>query len=114
MDYEAIFTPMARIGVAQGGSGAAPPRPGLISFVYGLPDPTTVPTPDLLAATERERFGRLVFLLFQLAGAMVRLAITLPADEAEIMLVDFKQIIHGQLASFRPAETPKYGAQQSA
>lgn len=57
----------------------------------------------LLAESDRERFGRLVFLLFQLAGSMVRLAITLPADEAEMMLVDFKQIIHGQLDSFRPA-----------
>lgn len=68
----------------------------------------------LLATAERERFARLVFLLFQLAGSMVRLAITLPADEAEMMLVDFKQIIHGQLSSFCPAETPEFKAQESA
>ncbi|MBD9375125.1 TetR/AcrR family transcriptional regulator [Rhizobium sp. ARZ01] len=67
-----------------------------------------------LAQAERERFGRLVFLLFQLAGSMVRLAITLPADEAEMMLVDFKQIMHGQLASFRSAEAPELKAQESA
>ena len=57
----------------------------------------------LVAEGERERFGRLVLLLFQLAGSMVRLAIALPADEAENMLVDFKHIIHGQLAGFCPA-----------
>ena len=63
----------------------------------------------LLAEAERERFARLVFLLFHLAAGMVRLAITLPAAEAEMMLVDFKQIIHGQLATFRPADAPEDG-----
>ncbi|NVP55091.1 TetR/AcrR family transcriptional regulator [Rhizobium sp. DBTS2] len=59
----------------------------------------------LVAEGERERFGRLVFLFFHLASGMVRLAITLPAAEAENMLVDFKQIIHGQLASFVCADS---------
>ncbi len=59
----------------------------------------------LIAEGERERFSRLVFLFFHLASSMVRLAITLPADEAENMLVDFKQIIHGQLESFVCADT---------
>lgn len=68
----------------------------------------------LIEESERERFGRLVFLLSQLAGGMVRLAITLPADEAEMMLVDFKQIIHGQLDSFRPGEKMRSGLQESA
>lgn len=68
----------------------------------------------LVAERDRERFGRLVFLLFQLAGSVVRLAITLPADEAENMLVDFKQIIHGQLASFCSAGQDGHGAQESA
>lgn len=68
----------------------------------------------LLTPADRERFGRLVFLLFQLASGVVRLAITLPADEAEMMLVDFKQIIHGQLATFRPADAAEFKAQESA
>ncbi|QRM57293.1 TetR/AcrR family transcriptional regulator [Sinorhizobium sp. BG8] len=54
----------------------------------------------IIGSDEQERFRRLVFLLFHLAGSMVRLAITLPPAEAEMMLLDFKDIIHGELQRF--------------
>jgi 2-aminoadipate transaminase len=52
MDYSRLYSQMARIGVGKPNSAATPAQPDLISLVYGLPDPSTVSTSDLLAATE--------------------------------------------------------------
>lgn len=51
MNYAELYSKTARIGLAQGGTGAAPPAAGLISFAYGLPDPGSFPVDELREST---------------------------------------------------------------
>ena len=54
----------------------------------------------LVAPARREAFGRMVFLIFQLAGGVVRLALTQDGAEGRQMLEDYRSIVHGQLRLF--------------
>lgn len=54
----------------------------------------------LLKPERREEFRRLVFLFFQLAGGVVRLALTQGRTEGRRTVDDYKSIIHGQLRAF--------------
>jgi 2-aminoadipate transaminase len=53
MDYAARFSKAAHIGLAQGASAASPPAADTISLAYGLPDPKSFPTDELLEVTRR-------------------------------------------------------------
>ncbi|MGX9147756.1 TetR family transcriptional regulator [Mesorhizobium sp. 128a] len=53
-----------------------------------------------LAAERREEFGRMVFLIFQLAGGVVRMALTQDEAESRHTIEDYRSIIHTQLRQF--------------
>jgi 2-aminoadipate transaminase len=52
MDYAALYSQRARIGLEQGGAGAQPPTDDAISFAFGLPDPGSFPNDELRAVNE--------------------------------------------------------------
>ncbi|WP_379070398.1 TetR/AcrR family transcriptional regulator [Mesorhizobium sp. UC74_2] len=54
----------------------------------------------LLKAQRQEEFRRMVFLFFQLAGGVVRLALTQDGMQGQRTIDDYKSIIHGQLRAF--------------
>ncbi|TPL90389.1 TetR/AcrR family transcriptional regulator [Mesorhizobium sp. B2-3-12] len=54
----------------------------------------------MLQAGQREPFARLVFLIFQLAGGVVRLALTQDEEEGRRTIEDYRSIIHTQLRLF--------------
>ncbi|QPC93773.1 TetR/AcrR family transcriptional regulator [Mesorhizobium sp. INR15] len=54
----------------------------------------------LLDPDRREQFGRIVFLIFQLAGGVVRLALTQDEKEGRKTIEDYRSIIHIQLRLF--------------
>jgi len=54
----------------------------------------------MLQAEQREAFGRVVFLIFQLAGGVVRLALTQDKEEGQRTIEDYRSIIHTQLRLF--------------
>ncbi|MBZ9741343.1 MULTISPECIES: TetR/AcrR family transcriptional regulator [unclassified Mesorhizobium] len=54
----------------------------------------------MLQAGQREPFARLVFLIFQLAGGVVRLALTQDQEEGRRTIEDYRSIIHTQLRGF--------------
>ncbi|TIT62757.1 MAG: helix-turn-helix transcriptional regulator [Mesorhizobium sp.] len=54
----------------------------------------------MLQAEQREAFARLVFLIFQLAGGVVRLALTQDEEEGRRTIEDYRSIIHTQLRVF--------------
>jgi len=54
----------------------------------------------LLAPGQREPFARVVFLIFQLAGGVVRLALTQDEAEGGRTIEDYRSIIHTQLRLF--------------
>ena len=54
----------------------------------------------LLKPERREEFRRLVFLFFQLAGGVVRLALTQDKTQGQRTIDDYKSIIHSQLRAF--------------
>jgi len=54
----------------------------------------------MLQAEQREAFGRVVFLIFQLAGGVVRLALTQDKEEGRRTIDDYRSIIHAQLRLF--------------
>ena len=54
----------------------------------------------MLKAEQREAFGRVVFLIFQLAGGVVRLALTQDREEGRRTIEDYRSIIHTQLRQF--------------
>ena len=54
----------------------------------------------LLAAERRNEFGRMVFLIFQLAGGVVRMALTQDETESRHTIEDYRSIIHTQLRQF--------------
>ena len=51
MDYAALFSKAAKIGLERAGGGPSAPSGEVISFAYGLPDPDSFPTEELLSAT---------------------------------------------------------------
>ncbi|TGQ41303.1 TetR/AcrR family transcriptional regulator [Mesorhizobium sp. M00.F.Ca.ET.216.01.1.1] len=53
-----------------------------------------------LEPERREQFGRVVFLIFQLAGGVVRLALTQDETESRRTIEDYRSIIHAQLRLF--------------
>ena len=53
-----------------------------------------------LAAERRQEFGRMVFLIFQLAGGVVRMALTQDETESRHTIEDYRSIIHTQLRQF--------------
>ncbi|RWC93513.1 MAG: TetR/AcrR family transcriptional regulator [Mesorhizobium sp.] len=54
----------------------------------------------MLEPERREAFGRVVFLVFQLAGGVVRLALTQDEAESRRTIDDYRSIIHTQLRLF--------------
>jgi len=54
----------------------------------------------LIDPEKREQFGRVVFLIFQLAGGVVRLALTQDEQEGRRTIDDYRSIIHAQLRLF--------------
>ena len=54
----------------------------------------------LIDERHRENFTRSVYLLFQLAGGAVRLALHQGGEEGERIVADFKRLIRDQLAEF--------------
>lgn len=54
----------------------------------------------LIDPEKREQFGRVVFLIFQLAGGVVRLALTQDEEEGRRTIDDYRSIIHAQLRLF--------------
>lgn len=54
----------------------------------------------MLEPDRREAFGRVVFLIFQLAGGVVRLALTQDEAESRRTIDDYRSIIHTQLRLF--------------
>ena len=54
----------------------------------------------MLEPDRREAFGRVVFLIFQLAGGVVRLALTQDSKEGRRTIDDYRSIIHTQLRLF--------------
>jgi AcrR family transcriptional regulator len=54
----------------------------------------------LVAPQKREQFERIVFLIFQLAGGVVRLALTQSEPERRQTIDDYRSIIHTQLRQF--------------
>lgn len=57
-------------------------------------------TKHLVEERFRDDFTRSVYLLFQLAGGAVRLALLQGGEEGERIVADFKRLIRGQLAEF--------------
>ncbi len=57
-------------------------------------------TQHLVAEHHRENFTRSVYLLFQLAGGAVRLALFQGGEDGERIVADFKRLIRAQLAEF--------------
>ncbi|HWU63534.1 MAG TPA: TetR/AcrR family transcriptional regulator [Ensifer sp.] len=57
-------------------------------------------TQHLIEARHHENFARSVYLLFQLAGGAVRLALLHDREEGERIVADFKRLIRGQLSEF--------------
>lgn len=57
-------------------------------------------TLHLIADHHRENFTRSVYLLFQLAGGAVRLALFQGGEDGDRIVVDFKRLIRAQLAEF--------------
>jgi AcrR family transcriptional regulator len=53
-----------------------------------------------LSAERRDEFGRMVFLIFQLAGGVVRMALTQDQEESRHTIEDYRSIIHTQLGLF--------------
>lgn len=53
-----------------------------------------------LAPERRDEFGRIVFLIFQLAGGVVRMALTQNQEESRHTIEDYRSIIHTQLGLF--------------
>ncbi|ESY47624.1 TetR family transcriptional regulator [Mesorhizobium sp. M0999] len=53
-----------------------------------------------LAPERRNEFGRMVFLIFQLAGGVVRMALTQDQEESRHTIEDYRSIIHTQLGLF--------------
>lgn len=53
-----------------------------------------------LAPERRDEFGRMVFLIFQLAGGVVRMALTQDQEESRHTIEDYRSIIHTQLGLF--------------
>lgn len=60
-------------------------------------------TSKLIAQHQRQDFERSTYLLFQLAGSTVRLALMMPPEEGEAIVQDYKRLILGQLKQFEPA-----------
>ncbi|WP_292016249.1 TetR/AcrR family transcriptional regulator [Mesorhizobium sp.] len=54
----------------------------------------------MLEPERRDAFGRVVFLIFQLAGGVVRLALTQDEAESRRTIDDYRSIIHTQLRLF--------------
>lgn len=54
----------------------------------------------LIDPEKREQFGRVVFLIFQLAGGVVRLALTQDEEEGRRTIDDYRSIIRAQLRLF--------------
>ncbi|MBZ9852500.1 TetR family transcriptional regulator [Mesorhizobium sp. CA13] len=54
----------------------------------------------MLRPDRREDFARVVFLIFQLAGGVVRLALTQDEKEGRRTIDDYRSIIHAQLRLF--------------
>ena len=57
-------------------------------------------TQHLIADLHRENYCRSVYLLFQLAGGALRLALYQGGEEGERIAGDFKRLVRGQLAEF--------------
>jgi AcrR family transcriptional regulator len=57
-------------------------------------------TQHFIAEPQRENFDRSVYLVFQLAGAAVRLALFLGGEDGERIVADYKRLIRGQLSEF--------------
>lgn len=57
-------------------------------------------TLHLIADHHRENFTRSVYLLFQLAGGAVRLALFQGGEDGDRIVVDFKRLIRAQLSEF--------------
>jgi AcrR family transcriptional regulator len=57
-------------------------------------------TQQLVEERYREDYTRSVYLLFQLAGGAVRLALLQGAEDGERIMADFKRLIRSQLAEF--------------
>lgn len=58
---------------------------------------------------DRDRFdvfSRVTFLMFQLAGGAVRLALSVEGEESQAIIADYKTIIHTQLLDFARADEP--------
>ena len=54
----------------------------------------------LLQPEKRDQFARVVFLIFQLAGGVVRMALTQDETESRHTIEDYRSIIHTQLRQF--------------
>ena len=54
----------------------------------------------MLQPDRRDAFARVVFLIFQLAGGVVRLALTQDKQEGRQTIDDYRSIIHTQLRLF--------------
>jgi AcrR family transcriptional regulator len=57
-------------------------------------------TQRFIATSQRENFDRSVYLVFQLAGAAVRLGLFLGGEDGERIVDDYKRLIRGQLSEF--------------
>lgn len=55
---------------------------------------------------EHVRFEAACFLIMQMAGAATRLAIAVERDEGDLLMVEFRRLVHGELESFM-ARGPK-------
>ena len=53
-----------------------------------------------IAPADRDAYGRSVYLLFQLAGGTLRLALMNDAEEGDRIVADYKRLIRGQLHQF--------------
>ena len=53
-----------------------------------------------------KRFEAACFLIMQMAGAATRLAIAVERDEGDLLMVEFRRLVHGELESFM-ARGPK-------
>jgi AcrR family transcriptional regulator len=60
-------------------------------------------TSKLIAPHQRQDFERSTYLLFQLAGGAVRLALMMPPNEGKAIMADYRRLILGQLKQFEPA-----------
>ena len=57
-------------------------------------------TEKFIADAQRSDYHRSVYLIFQLAGGAIRLALFLGGDEGDRIAEDFKRLIRGQLSQF--------------